>query len=767
MSPNAPSHSEQFANQLARLKYPAVAFLTAMTLILAIPASQLRFDEAVESFFSSESPLLQEYLISKQAFGGDEFLIVGYAVDDPTSSETLDDMESFSATLSQIPGILPESMQDLASIMRNDRAPRWMRLAMRLPAFERSILRESRRMLISDDDRTVAIAMRLEDENKSTVSRAETFRLVREAVHQHNPEAVVAGEPLQVHDMFQYVETDSRTLGIASSLLLMVVILILFRNIRWVVLPIVLIQCTLIWTQGLLAFTGMKLSMVSSMLNSLVTIIGVATTMHITVTYRELRLTHSRKDSYRLTFKRLAGPISWTCITTAVGFAALLISRIVPVQSFAIMMTLATLLIPVLCCLLFPFGILVGQAQADPNPPIGEDRLVAILKSLSRWANRHALGLCLLTVSLFGLTFLGLLRLTVETDFSKNFREQSPIAQAIQYFENRMGGVGSWEIGFSAPETLTEETLDQVRELSTRLRDIELEDGTKLTKVISLTDGLDLVPRVPIDSSKRSRLLPIMRLRKSTLEEKREFLTTLQPEMESSLYNSSQQRMRIMLRALEQQPAEVKLKLIAEVEKVSREIFPDSTATGLYVLLANMISSLLNDQLFSFMIASAGVALTMGIAFRNLTIGLLSLIPNLLPILVLIGTMGLLGVPVNIGTAMIASVSMGLTVDSTIHYLSTYLRLRKSGVDHLAATESAHGQVGLALVLANLALVAGFSVLTMSNFVPLADFGILVSIAMLGGLVSNIFLMPVLLQWVRIEPTSTEPIPMKPAQIPA
>ncbi len=170
-----------------------------------------------------------------------------------------------------------------------------------------------------------------------------------------------------------------------------------------------------------------------------------------------------------------------------------------------------------------------------------------------------------------------------------------------------------------------------------------------------------------------------------------------------------------------------------------------------------MISSLLGDQLLSFLIAATGVSLTMGIAFRNVTIGLLSLIPNLLPILVLIGSMGLLGIPVNIGTAMIASVSMGLTVDSTIHYLSTYIQLRKSGVDHLAATESAHGQVGLALVLANLALVAGFSVLTISNFVPLADFGILGSIAMLGGLVSNIFLMPVLLQWVRIDAAPGEP----------
>ena len=104
------------------------------------------------------------------------------------------------------------------------------------------------------------------------------------------------------------------------------------RSLRWVILPIVLIQVTLLWTRGILGLTEMKLSMVSSMLTSLVTIIGVATTMHITVTFREFRQTLGRRESYLRTFGQLAHPIAWTCLTTAVGFAALLSSRIVPVR---------------------------------------------------------------------------------------------------------------------------------------------------------------------------------------------------------------------------------------------------------------------------------------------------------------------------------------------------------------------------------------------------------------------------------------------------
>lgn len=744
---NTSSTTADLAERIARRKWVAVAIVSVTTFLLAVFAVQLKFEQSIESFFAPDSHLLHGYLTSKAAFGGDEFLVVGFPVDDPTSHETLDDIEQLSVRLSKIPGILPESMQDLASILRNDRAPAWMRVAMRLPAFKESIIEESRQMLVSEDDSTVAIAMRLEDRSTSPVSRAETFRQVREIAASHSPPAVVAGEPLQVFDTFRYVEDDALLLGLASSILLMLVILGLFRNLRWVILPLILIHVTLLWTKGILALSDMKLSMVSSMLTSLVTIIGVATVMHVTVTFIEMRTHLPRFQAYQQTFIQLAGPIFWTCVTTAVGFASLLFSSIVPVRSFAIMMTLSTLLIPCLCCLLLPAGILAGNVQADPRRPLGEARLVALLKSLCRTSNRHPrfiLGFtCVIAVG----AIAGLRDLKVETDFSKNFRRGSLILEAIEFFETSMGGVGTWEIGFDAPANLNEEFLNEVRTLAEDLRELRLSDGTKLTKVISLTDGLELVPRVPLDAS--GRLFPVVRrFRPATLDEKREFLSVLQPEMEPSLYRSDLRRMRIMLRSREQQPADVKLQLIDKVEELSRSYFPDAEATGLYVLLANLISSLLDDQLVSFSAAAFGVMVTMSLAFRSFKLGLISMIPNVLPILLLIGTMGWLNIPLNIGTAMIASVSMGLTVDSTIHYLANYLRQRKTGVAHLPAAESAHGSVGLALVLANLALVAGFSALTLSNFVPLADFGLLVSVAMIGGLVSNIFIMPVLLKLV-------------------
>jgi len=156
----------------------------------------------------------------------------------------------------------------------------------------------------------------------------------------------------------------------------------------------------------------------------------------------------------------------------------------------------------------------------------------------------------------------------------------------------------------------------------------------------------------------------------------------------------------------------------------------------------------LRDQLVSFALAAVGISLMMMVAFHSVRIGLISLIPNLFPIVLVIGTMGWIGLPINIATAMIASVSMGLTVDSSIHYISGYRRARKRGSDVTQALRETHRGVGRALVFANVALIVGFSVLTLSHFIPLIYFGILVSVAMFGGLMGNLFLLPMLLRWV-------------------
>lgn len=179
----------------------------------------------------------------------------------------------------------------------------------------------------------------------------------------------------------------------------------------------------------------------------------------------------------------------------------------------------------------------------------------------------------------------------------------------------------------------------------------------------------------------------------------------------------------------------------------------------MFVLLAELILSLLDDQLKSFLLACFGILLCMTMAFRSLRIGLISLFPNVFPVAIVMGTLGWIGSPVNIGTAMITSVSMGLTVDSTIHYITAFERARRT-TSISEALKIAHAGAGRAVVFAHLALVAGFLVLTASRFVPLVYFGALLSLSMIGGVFGDLVLLPLLLRWTtpsnRVSPEPSE-----------
>jgi predicted RND superfamily exporter protein len=690
---------------------------------------------------------MKGYLESKTAFGGDEFVLVAYEREHVSGVESLDEIADFAKQLSQVPGISAASTQDLAATLKGTadslrdpnskpgelfRQMKKVAQVSALRALRDRLLRFSEHLLINSDDSVTAIILRLVPEDESPVDRKRTYREIKKLAAAHKPPAFVAGEPIQVSEMFRYVERDGRVLGIASTTLMVIAILFMFRRIRWVILPIIIVWMTLIWTKAILYLLNMQLSMVSSMLTSLLTIIGVATVVHVIVLYRDWRRDAEPEKAFCNTFFLAAEPVFWVTITTVVGFAALLSSEITPIRSFAWMMSIGTTLLLVTFPMVMPAGVLLGKQQAPTKFSKLEEKIASILDRMTMVTNRHPWPTMIITGVICVVALIGCARQKIETDFSKNFRPSSEIVQSIRFFESQLGGVGSWEVNFEAPRELTTEFIDKVRRLADDLRNVATNDGTKLTKVISMADGLDLIPPIFADDWKI----------------KRQWLNDLQPEFEPSLYNSERQRMRIVLRAQEQQPAEHKLELISRVEQTARNIFPEARTTGLYVMLANLISSVLGDQVTSALWASLGMIACIWVAFRSFRIAMISLLPNVLPILFVCGFVGWMDIPVNIGVAMVASVSLGLTIDSGILYLTDYLRVRQAGGTHEQAIHETHGGAALAMVLASFALISGFAVLMLSEFIPLAFFGSMVSMAMVGGLLGNLVLLPVMLRWL-------------------
>jgi hypothetical protein len=735
------------ADFLLRYRIGLFVGAAAISAFAFVEASKLTLEQSIESLYALDDPHLVDYQESKSLFGGDEFVIVVYEDPELLTPDGLARVRSFSDQLSQVPGVQSKSTQNLADVLAPANIPWLVR-----PLFQlrrEKLIELARGILIGADQRTTGIVLRLFPEGKTSTSRDETIREVRRIAEAHDLPAYVVGEPVLVHDMFQYVDEDGQRLFYASLVLLGLVIFALFRSVRWVVLSIVLVAATVAWTKTILVLCGMRLSMVSSMLNSLVTIVGIATVMRLMVYYREQRASYDPVEAFRKTIVELSPAIFWTTVTAAAGFVSLLSSDITPVRSFGTMMTLGTMLVLLTGATLLPAGVLYRPERADIPTGTTEQRLVGVLGGLTTWVERWA-GWVIGTVVLLSIASLfGLARLRLDTDFTRNFRSSSPIVQALDFVETRLGGAGTWEINFAAPRELTPEFLAKVRSFAARLRELETSQSDEpppaLTKVVAITDLLDLVPGSADDAEGIRRKLELIR--------------AFQPEFEPSLYNAEAGRMRFVLRAKQREPSEVQLQLIDTVGQWGHEQFPPAKATGLYVLLTFLIESLLRDQIISFGLCVVLVVVIMVLAYHNLRIALVSLVPNVFPILLVVGAMGWIGVPINVGTAMIAAVSMGLTIDASIFYLYGYRKMRAAGRPLAEALRETHQGFGRALVFGTLALVVGFSVLAMSRFIPLVYFGVLVSLAMLGGLIGNLLLLPLLLPLVDKDPQRPEQNP--------
>lgn len=733
-----------------------------VTLVVCIPiAGQLTFDQTIESFFAPDNPDIRLLLESRQDFGGDEFVIVAWQEpglihinpenEIPELSDTANRrIVELSEKLSKLPGVDGARTRDLERFLKKSPYNRNTRQKM---------LNLFKGVLIGPDQNSTAIVLQLLAAGNSPVSRGETVAAIRETVAATIPHAAVAGEAVQIQDMFNLVERDGNVLYIASLIVLSVMLLVIFRNLRWVLASVGIVIASVALTRATLVIWGAQLSMVSSMLNSLVTVISIGTTTHVIVYYRELRAVYDQHTATVRTLRELWHPVMWTVITIAVGFAALLVSDIVPVRSFAIMMTLGTLTVLVVSIAILPATFASGNVPI-PGRVRMEEPLDRLLDRMAHAIDRHPVGTTIWCLVLTAVTAPGLFVMQVETDFSRNFRESSPIVQSLKFVESNLGPAGSWDVAFDVPDPVTNEFLDSTRELTERLKELS-DEGFKLN-VLSLNDGIDIPPRFG-DALKRLTTF-----------------TNKQPDLVAQFYNPDRHRMRIVLHSTEQQPTHLKLSQIERVREVVSSHFErrhaietgrnpampegresaalspseeSATATGLFVLMAHIIDSLLQDQIRSFIVASIGTVICMWIAFGSLRIGLISLVPNVFPIALVTGSLGLLNVPVNIGTAMIASVAMGFT--ASVHYVAVFQKsLPEFGVTR--ALQIAQSGVGVAVVLAHIALVAGFMVLTVSEFIPLVYFGALLSLSMIGGLISDLILLPLLLRWTTRDPTRTE-----------
>ncbi|MEW4563431.1 MMPL family transporter [Bremerella sp. JC770] len=749
-------------------RWPLLWIGVALTIGAVFLGRGLSFDRSIENMFAADDPLIQSHERFNRIFGGNE-VILGVYQDDQLFASDGSGLSRVREVRLQI-----EALDGVKEVLTLDRD-----LTRGFVLDSGSAAGDKLKELFAGythnrDGNIVALPIQLTPKSQSTVSRVELIEQIR-AIFKQLPGGMITGEPVMVVDGFQYVEEDGDRLGWATSLLLAAVILLVFRNIRWMVIAIVVVQVTLQWTHAALAISGLQLSMVSSMLTAIVTVIGVATVVHYILRFRQYRdQGEAPQEALASASAYLLAPVFWACATDAVGFSALLITSVGPVHDFGIMMAVGAMLVLPAVLVFLPGLVLAGSPTlVDPASPWGDAKLSSGLSRTINAIVKRPVLLTSLVLVAFAVSLWGATRLRVESDFTKNFRENTPIVQAYAFVEEELGGAGVWDVAIPAPKQLTWDYLQEVQTLEDRLRS----EVPELSKVLSLADVVSAM--LEADKKKSPVQLPGMALLpldidslnarfpsmvNSMMQAGMTSLRAQLPETLNSLYasdpqNPDQHWFRIMLLSKERQDAQTKQETIQAVRRVVAEYYAEKQAqaekdsepevhdsepivSGFFVLLTHLIDSLIRDQWQSFALAIAGIGVTMTLAFRSLKMALLALIPNVLPILMVTGAFGLLGYRINMGAAMIAAVSMGLGVDASIHYIYGFQRSVADGMTPSQALVEVQQSVGKAVIFATFALIAGFSILCVSDFVPTIYFGVLVGLTMLGALVGNLIILP-------------------------
>jgi predicted RND superfamily exporter protein len=721
--------------------------LTASALF--VPSSWVVMDRSIERMFAADDPVVVPFQELKRTFGGNEVVMAVY--DDPQLFQDdeagINRLTAIRKRLDALPGVKGVLSIDLPI------GPRVVDQTTGVPA---NVRRMFEGYTHGADNRTTCVACMLYPQNETTISHDQTVADIRAVMHDL-PDGlepgIVAGEPVMISDAFGFMMADGRRLEIATTVLLGLAILICFRSVRWVIIPILVVQLALLLTNGILGLARIEVSMVSSTFTAVITVIGIATVVHIICRFREAR-DLGRTPIMSLTWATtiLAGPIFWACVTDAVGFSSLMASQVTPIRDFGMMLAIGSMMVLVSVAVIVPALTLFGRSDSDPKQAWGEGHLDRQLAALAEFVQRRSLLVALLTVLIAAVSIYGIRWTRIESDFTKNFRASTSIAQSYQLVEEKLGGAGIWDIVIPAPDLLDWDYIRKVLVLENTLRTevvLKREDGTEepgLTKVLSLADAIVGVSPTNLTRTRYKRLRNVfisagMKTMRSSIPVFYDALYVQDKEDESKHW------FRIMLRSNEQLPTEDKQAIIAQVRDITENTFAGAEISGYYVMLTQLIESILKDQWRTFAVASVGIIVTMVLALGSLRLALMAMFPNVIPILMLNGLMGWCGLAVNMGAAMIAAVSIGLSIDGSIHYLMAFRRARAAGQSVHDALNEVQRSVGRAMVFSTLALVVGFLAMADSQFIPTIYFGVLVSIAMLGGLLGNLIWLPLLLKY--------------------
>ena len=794
-----------------------IFLLFALSIISIIGLPRFQLDASSDTLLLDNDPDLKIYRENSRKYGSSDFLVIAFTPNkDIFTNETISLLESLVGKLKEVDGIsnvlslfdvplLSYSEQSINELAENVVTLSTDDVDLTKAKYEFETNEVYRGLLISKDLKTIALQMTLKPnesyqkliskryelldqknliEEKSfkqdlesldfQIEEQKQINLINEATlinevrritkdYEGYGEIFLGGGAMIAHDTIKMIQQDLFTFGVAVFFMFVLILSIIFRQFRWVIVPLVSAGLSALFTTGLISWIGWKVTVVSANFIALLMIIGISLTVHLVVRYREITSKFndiSHNEALKRTLSQMFLPCLYTALTTMVAFASLIISDIRPIIDFGLLMVLSIFIAFSVSFVFFgSLASLMNKNLKDTNIDYSSGFTTWINSLVVRFKN------IILLISLLGFIFsiVGINKLSVENKFIDYFKPTTEIYKGLSLIDKKLGGTAPLDIIISAPENNFENDYESEDDFddfgleteqygywfnSQNLSYLEeihdyLEARPEIGKVLSVSSAIKLAEIV-----KGNKLddLELALLRKVLPED-------INDQLLSSYISEDDNQVRLSARVIESMDGLNRKKLIEEVKNdliKNYELTEDQFyLSGISVIYNNLLQSLFQSLIGSLSIVFAAIFAMFIILFRSLYMAIIAMIPNLLSASSVLGIIGWSGIPIDIMTVTVAAISIGIGVDNTIHYVHRFLKEYEQNNNYDLAIKNSHSTIGRAMFYTSLTIVLGFMILVSSNFNPSVFFGIFTSFSMIVAILAALMLLPVLIRHLK------------------
>lgn len=720
---------------------------------LSLPALEFRSDET--TWLAEDDPAYLKYDAFKEVFGSDVTVIVAYQSPDPFARSELEYLSHLTTSLEGLPYI--EETTSLTNVDVMVPYPGGVKTKCFLKPGDAPTNPSDRAtldgrisdspfiegLLISGDRSTLGIVLQVakkEGDGEVDIAVDEAVRdLLSREQERTGRQFYVGGSPIIEASTLRIMSHDMQLFTPLALAISGIVLFIIFRSLVCVALPLATVVLSMLWTFGLKALVGSPVTPVSTTLIALITIIGVANSVHFISQYRsELTRGSHAREALLATYQRAGVPILLTSLTTAIGFGSLTTSSIPLIRALGAFASFGILTAFVLAIIIIPNGLrFVGCFRESGQ---------RIRRTMRRTASfAVANSRVLIVVALLVAAAMAMSSATLETEASmlQYHKEDSDIRRAAGFLDRNLAGSSSMEVVLAGePGAFKDgEVLRQVAHLQRQVENSPAVAGSlsMVDYYMALNQAIYGQEGVPTDDHRVDLIFRYCRQSEDV-------------ELEDYYDEGSQDLARISIKTRRMERSE-RDEVVARIRSFCQDNLPGFgvAITGNDGMIWSVGRNIVHTQIRSLSIAIVLILGLFAVFFRPRG-AVASMLPNLLPIAILFGVMAFAGFKLNVATITVASICIGLVVDDTIHYFAHFRHALAATHDRRQAAVAALEEVGGALFFTAVILSLGFGVFTLSEAAFLVQFGILAVTALVVAFVADAIITPALLSQLNFFP---------------